>query len=92
LTFRRQLIREVFPEIASPIRRCSAQVTVQTHSKRKWSQAMDLKGNDWAELRMVTKAPPGINIFAFDFAFLSVEYPVYFGDRYNDLSVWLDSN
>jgi hypothetical protein len=58
----------------------------------QWSQAGVSKGNDWAELRFTVKVPENVNGFAFDFAFLSVEYPVYFGTQFNDLFVaWLES-
>lgn len=56
-----------------------------------------LKGGaayDYGELRMATTVPPGIDGFTFDFAFFSVEYPLYpqHESLFNDMFIaWLDS-
>jgi hypothetical protein len=52
------------------------------------------KAFDYAELRMNTQVPEGMNGFAFDFAFFSIEYPLYQEHEapFNDMFVaWLDS-
>jgi len=56
-----------------------------------------LKGGaayDYSELRMSAKVPEGMNGFAFDFAFFSIEYPLYelHEAPFNDMFVaWLES-
>ncbi|HET6584560.1 MAG TPA: choice-of-anchor L domain-containing protein [Nannocystaceae bacterium] len=56
-----------------------------------------LKGGrayDYGQLRMTTTVPSGVDGFTFDFAFFSVEYPLYpdHESLFNDMFVvWLDS-
>jgi hypothetical protein len=48
--------------------------------------------NDYTEMRIVASVPPGNNSISYDFAFFSVEYPIYYGDVFNDMYVgWLES-
>ena len=42
-------------------------------------------GNDMTQLRVRTLPPAGATCVAFDFSFLSEEYPEYVGSQYNDI-------
>jgi hypothetical protein len=42
-------------------------------------------GNDLTQVRLHTKPPAGSTCVAFDFAFLSEEYPEYVGSSFNDI-------
>lgn len=47
---------------------------------------------DYTELRFAGEVPGGATSVAFDFAFLSAEYPFYFGSEFADMFVaWLES-
>ncbi len=47
---------------------------------------------DYAELRVVLEVPPGVTALSYDLAFLSAEYPYYFGSTFNDMFIaWLES-
>ena len=47
---------------------------------------------DYTELRFAGEAPGGATSIAFDFAFLSAEYPYYYGSEFADMFVaWLES-
>ncbi len=47
---------------------------------------------DYVELRSVLEVPEGVHSISYDFAFLSTEYPEYFGASFNDMFVgWLES-
>jgi hypothetical protein len=48
--------------------------------------------NDYVELRFEVDVPKDVISFSYDFAFLSTEYPAYFGSTFNDMYVgWLES-
>lgn len=48
--------------------------------------------NDLAYLRLQAEVPANTFGFTYDFAFFSVEYPVYYQDEFNDMYVaWLES-
>lgn len=50
------------------------------------------KANDYAELRLKMKVPLWAKSLSYDFAFATVEYPAYYGKRFNDLFIaWLES-
>jgi len=50
------------------------------------------EANDYVELRFELDVPPDVVSFSYDFAFFSVEYPVYYGSQFNDMYIgWLDS-
>ncbi|MBK8238180.1 MAG: choice-of-anchor L domain-containing protein [Deltaproteobacteria bacterium] len=47
---------------------------------------------DYVELRFEVDVPPDVISLSYDFAFFSVEYPVYFGSQFNDMYIgWLES-
>jgi hypothetical protein len=47
---------------------------------------------DYAELRLAATAPEGTSGFAYDFAFLSTEYPEFYKTQFNDMYIaWLQS-
>jgi len=47
---------------------------------------------DYAEIRIEVVVPAGAAGFAYDLAFLSAEYPIYYQEQYNDMFVaWLES-
>ncbi len=47
---------------------------------------------DYTEMRIVGNVPETTNSLSYDFAFFSVEYPVYYNDVFNDMYVgWLES-
>ena len=47
---------------------------------------------DYAEMRFTTEVPVGTFGFSYDFAFFSIEYPVYYKSQYNDMYIaWLES-
>ncbi|TPV94929.1 MAG: hypothetical protein B7733_12685 [Myxococcales bacterium FL481] len=47
---------------------------------------------DYTEMRFTVEVPPTVISVAYDFAFLSTEYPYYWGSPYNDMYVgWLES-
>jgi hypothetical protein len=47
---------------------------------------------DYAELRVLAQVPADSVSFSYDFAFVSTDYPEYFGSPFNDLYVgWLES-
>jgi hypothetical protein len=47
---------------------------------------------DYTEVRFDVTVPEGVTSFSYDFAFLSTEYPVYYGSQYNDMYIgWLES-
>ncbi len=48
--------------------------------------------NDYTEIRFTATVPENTNSFSYDFAFFSVEYPVYYNSTYNDMYIgWLES-
>ena len=48
--------------------------------------------NDFTEIRFDVVVPEGVTSFSYDFAFLSTEYPVYYGSQFNDMYIgWLES-
>ncbi len=48
--------------------------------------------NDYAELRLEAVVPAQSTSFSYDFAFLTTEYPFYFGSEFNDMYLaWLES-
>jgi hypothetical protein len=48
--------------------------------------------NDYVELRLAVSVPQDVISFSYDFAFLSTEYPTYFGSTFNDMYIgWLES-
>ncbi len=48
--------------------------------------------NDYVELRFELDVPVDVVSFSYDFAFLSTEYPTYYGSGFNDMYVgWLES-
>jgi hypothetical protein len=48
--------------------------------------------NDYVELRFEVDVPVDVVSLSYDFAFLSTEYPYYFGSEFNDMYVgWLES-
>lgn len=50
------------------------------------------KANDYAELRLKIKVPLWAKSLSYDFAFATVEYPAYYGKKFNDLFIaWLES-
>ncbi len=47
---------------------------------------------DYTEIRFDVQVPTGVTSFSYDFAFLSTEYPVYYGSQFNDMYIgWLES-
>jgi len=63
---------------------CSNTIDVQ------YAQGGD--ANDLAYLRLMAEVPENTTGFTYDFAFFSVEYPVFYGTQYNDMYVaWLES-
>lgn len=50
------------------------------------------RANDYAELRLKVKVPAWANSLSYQFSFLTTEYPVYFGQVFNDFFIaWLES-
>ena len=48
--------------------------------------------NDYVEMRISARVPEDVISFSYDFAFLSTEYPTYYGSTFNDMYVgWLES-
>jgi hypothetical protein len=48
--------------------------------------------NDYTEIRFDTIVPGGVTSLSYDFAFMSTEYPFYYGTGFNDMYIgWLDS-
>ncbi|MEZ4450067.1 MAG: choice-of-anchor L domain-containing protein [Nannocystaceae bacterium] len=48
--------------------------------------------NDYTELRFVLQVPNDVTSLSYEFAFFSVEWPYYYGSKYNDMYVgWLES-
>ena len=48
--------------------------------------------HDYTEIRFNVTVPQGVTSFSYDFAFLSTEYPVYYGSQFNDMYIgWLES-
>lgn len=65
--------------------------------QRQWEMAKKkLKGfkgaRDYTELRVKAKVPSWANSFSYRFAFLTIEYPVFYKSGFNDFFVaWLES-
>ncbi len=48
--------------------------------------------NDYVEMRISARVPDDVVSLSYDFAFLSTEYPTYYGSSFNDMYVgWLES-
>lgn len=67
---------------------CSNSIQAQWDAARSPSST----ANDYAELRLKIKVPLWAKSLSYDFAFSTVEYPAYYGRKFNDLFIaWLES-
>ena len=51
-----------------------------------------MRAFDYTEMRIKAKVPTGVSSLSYNFAFFSTEYPLFYGQSYNDMYVaWLES-
>lgn len=69
---------------------CSNTIQAQWEAASKTGSKS--RANDYSELRLKVKVPKWANSLSYQFAFLTTEYPVYFGQVFNDFFIaWLES-
>ena len=89
--------RRIFPTLVLAIAIPSPHLMGQDVVWDQWNTGgCDGDGNcrahDYAELRIQASVPAAANGLEIDFAFLSIEYPVFVDTSYNDMFlVWLES-